>query len=192
MKQTIDQDGYPHVNLKRNRIAVHRLVLIAFVGPNPPGQMCRHLDGNPANNCVGNLAWGTYLENAADRAKHGKNLNGEKNHLAKLTEDDVRAIRRDYKSGGVTHQDLADRYGISKHLVYLVIKRKMWRHIECSPAEDLTRKNCAAKLDAEKVKAIRDEFAAGGVSKREIALRYGVSDALIGCIVRRKFWRHVA
>lgn len=51
---------------------VHSLVLLAFEGPRPADKPhIRHLDGNPANNTVGNLKYGTALENAQDRDRHG-------------------------------------------------------------------------------------------------------------------------
>ena len=50
---------------------VHHLVLESFVGPRPEGMICRHLDGDPSNNKVENLAWGTYKENTADMNTHG-------------------------------------------------------------------------------------------------------------------------
>ena len=34
---------------------VHRLVLEAFVGPNPPGLECCHNNGDPSDNRVENL-----------------------------------------------------------------------------------------------------------------------------------------
>jgi NUMOD4 motif/HNH endonuclease len=40
------------------RCAVHNLVLTAFRGPQPPGQACRHLDGDNLNNALKNLVWG--------------------------------------------------------------------------------------------------------------------------------------
>lgn len=55
---------------RRNIYYVHRLVLITFVGPCPDGMECRHLDGNPSNNRVDNLRWGTKIENSNDRWYH--------------------------------------------------------------------------------------------------------------------------
>jgi len=49
---------------------VHQMVLEAFVGAKPDGMVCRHLDGNPLNNSIGNLVWGTVRENALDRIRH--------------------------------------------------------------------------------------------------------------------------
>lgn len=56
---------------------VHRLVLTTFCRPPLPGEVCRHLDGNPANNRLGNLTWGTYSENAYDRVLHGNHFRSE-------------------------------------------------------------------------------------------------------------------
>ncbi|WP_040828884.1 NUMOD4 motif-containing HNH endonuclease [Nocardia jiangxiensis] len=59
------------VNGRSRSYMVHRLVLLAFVGPPPPGTECCHFDGNPANNRLDNLRWGTRSENMRDRVRHG-------------------------------------------------------------------------------------------------------------------------
>lgn len=68
-------DGHKNLHYvvdgKRCSVGVHRLVLMAFVGMPEEGQVCRHLDGNPGNNNLSNLAWGTVLENYQDSVKHG-------------------------------------------------------------------------------------------------------------------------
>ena len=33
--------------------------------------LCRHLDGNPHNNRLDNIVWGTVVENEADKVRHG-------------------------------------------------------------------------------------------------------------------------
>lgn len=52
-------------------------------------------------------------------------------------------------------------------------------------------KNGRAKLRENDVVEIRKYYAAGGSTKADIAVRYGVTDVLVGMIVRRKIWRHV-
>lgn len=79
LKQVVHSDsGYPYVGLYRQTgpavsRTVHTLVLDAFVGPCPSGQLARHLDGNPANNLLSNLLWGTHSENCYDTIRHGRN-----------------------------------------------------------------------------------------------------------------------
>jgi len=76
-----DDSEYRGVDLGRgNRMLVHRLVLEAFIGPCPDGLVCRHLDGNAANNNLDNLAWGTPEENMQDRILHGNNPKLNKTH----------------------------------------------------------------------------------------------------------------
>lgn len=71
--------GYHQYNLFVDRRPIyataHALVLAAFVGPRPDGLCARHLDGNPANNRLDNLAYGTYAENMQDKRRHGTNAN---------------------------------------------------------------------------------------------------------------------
>lgn len=43
-----------------------RIVLLAFVGPPPPGTECCHGDGDPTNNRIGNLRWDTSSANRLD------------------------------------------------------------------------------------------------------------------------------
>lgn len=50
---------------------VHRLVLTSHLRPPMAGEVCRHLDGDPANNHIGNLAWGSVQENTRDTVRHG-------------------------------------------------------------------------------------------------------------------------
>jgi hypothetical protein len=59
---------------------VHRLVLSAFRGLPVAGQQCRHLDGNPTNNHLDNLAWGSGRENTVDQVRHGTHRNAAKTH----------------------------------------------------------------------------------------------------------------
>ena len=75
LQATFDRDGYVVVNIlqggSRRPHAVHRLVLLAFVGPPPsPRHQAAHNDGNRANNNVFNLSWLTPAENGRDRRRH--------------------------------------------------------------------------------------------------------------------------
>jgi hypothetical protein len=74
--------GYLIVTLwrdgKQRSALVHRLVLSAFVGPAPDGTEALHGDGDPANNMLSNLSWGTHAENQADQVAHGTHANASK------------------------------------------------------------------------------------------------------------------
>lgn len=71
------EKGYFRVTLGNRRSKhqirkVHEIVLTTFVGPRPPRLMCRHLNGNPEDNRLVNLCWGTAKENAQDMILHGR------------------------------------------------------------------------------------------------------------------------
>lgn len=57
---------------------VHRLVAEAFIGPCPDGMEVRHLDDDPDNNLLANLAYGTRSENMLDRVANGTHHNAIK------------------------------------------------------------------------------------------------------------------
>lgn len=82
-----DRDGYHLVSLnlegKEFTAKAHRLVLLAFVGPCPSGHVVRHLDGDPGNNSLDNLAYGTYLDNSEDQRRHGTHGNTVKTNCPK-------------------------------------------------------------------------------------------------------------
>lgn len=65
--------GYLTVQLGHgNRWLIHRLVAMAFI-PNPHNYpFVRHMDDDPTNNYVGNLAWGTQTDNMQDCVRHGR------------------------------------------------------------------------------------------------------------------------
>jgi hypothetical protein len=81
--------GYPSVTLwprqrdgngkpiKRTSL-IHDLMLTAFVGPRPPGMECCHEDDVKTNNVLGNLSWGTSLDNKADMRRNGGHGNTKK------------------------------------------------------------------------------------------------------------------
>lgn len=109
---------------------VHVLVLTAFVGPAPEGMECRHLDGNPSNNRLANLRWGTHQENMADRKMHGR-LAGENHSGVKLTNEKVRRIRR-LAAEGWEQEDIAalPDIQVSRPNISLIVNRRTWRHVE--------------------------------------------------------------
>lgn len=55
---------------------------------------------------------------------------GERNTKAKLTENDVREIRRLYSNGGITLQGLGDAYGVSKSCIMYITTRRSWKHVK--------------------------------------------------------------
>jgi len=139
LKQRLDPDGRPYVWLylhgKRTTHRVSHLVADAFLPPkSPTDQVLRHLNDDPTDNRIENLAWGTYSDNMADAIRNGKHKPppihmGEANSHAKLTEDQVREIRRLYATGNFTQQELALEFGVTRQTVSYIVRRKIWKHV---------------------------------------------------------------
>lgn len=88
---------------------VHTLVALTFLGPRPDGMDVRHLDGNPLNNRVSNLAYGSRTENILDVMRIGK-------PWRKLTTAQVMDIKRRLSSG-CNGAALARDYGVSQSTI---------------------------------------------------------------------------
>ena len=134
LKTPPDNNGYPLAGLYRNNVnktfTVHRLVLLAFVGPCPEGMECRHFpDRNPGNCKLSNLSWATEKTNQNDRKVHGTAYRGEKHHLAIMTADKVRLLRK-LRKRGMQFKDLACKFGISISAASLIVYRINWKHID--------------------------------------------------------------
>jgi hypothetical protein len=108
---------------------IHRLVLETFVGPCPPGKQACHVDGCTSNNRVSNLRWGTPVENAADRKRHGNTVRGSRVIHSKMTATDVRWMLWARAYTGISGMALGRAFGISQAAAYKIITRRVWRDL---------------------------------------------------------------
>ena len=128
-KQTIDKvSNRPYLSLwKKNKSTLcrpHKLVMEAFVSVRPEGMECCHNDGNPQNNHWSNLRWDTPKNNHADKVKHGTTNRGEQCGTAKLTLEQVRAIRQDTRLQRI----IAAEYGVKDNTISRIKSFKRWAH----------------------------------------------------------------
>lgn len=133
MTQSPQTNGYLTVTLCRagtyKRVSVHRLVCDAFHVPRPIGLTdVAHGDGNKANNCADNLRWASSKDNHNDKRLHGTVAQGSAIAQSKLTEDQVRTIRKE-GAAGTPRQTLADRYGVDKTNIGCILRNETWRHV---------------------------------------------------------------
>lgn len=110
-----NKQGHLVVQLgKHNKQYVHRLVLLAFVGPPAPGQEACHWDDDTSNNHLSNLRWGTRQANMIDRSRNGGCLNKNKTHCKyghEFTPENTRIT----KEGGRVCRTCAKRRMIEYH-----------------------------------------------------------------------------
>jgi len=84
LKGCLSAGGYRSVWLcndeGRKQVGIHRVVLLAFVGPCPPEMEGRHLDDDSKNNLLRNLAYGTHGDNMKDQVANGVHAEAAKTH----------------------------------------------------------------------------------------------------------------
>lgn len=105
---------------------MHRLMLLAFVGPCPDGMEACHNNGDPSDNRLDNLRWDTKQSNQADRIEHGTSVEGREGNTWKLrgkVEDLL-----DYYREGHSMEVVAAKFGVTFATVsYHVRKAKISR-----------------------------------------------------------------
>uniref|UniRef100_A0A6M3J4A2 Putative homing endonuclease n=1 Tax=viral metagenome TaxID=1070528 RepID=A0A6M3J4A2_9ZZZZ len=103
---------------------MHDLVAAAFLGSRPGGAWVHHIDGTRDNNQVSNLEY-------IDAHKHKvMSTQGARSSSAKLTEQDVREIRRMYAAGAFSYDVLGDLYGVHPSNIHLIVHRCTWKYLE--------------------------------------------------------------
>ena len=128
LKPGTNNSGHFHVNLwedkKVTSLSIHRLVLETYVGDCPTGMECRHLDGNPKNNNLLNLCWGTRLDNHRDRKEHLLK-EGKRNGNSKLSPSNIIEIRKLHKQG-LSQSYLGNIYHVNPATIALILHRITW------------------------------------------------------------------
>lgn len=126
-------NGYKRLSLtyKKKNITykVARLIAITFI-PNPKNKpQVNHLKGK-LNDSVDALEWTTASENIKHAYDTGliKPKYGEDNPQSKLTEKQVKQIRKLYKQG-LTQQNIADQFHINRCNISEIVNFKLWKHI---------------------------------------------------------------
>jgi hypothetical protein len=128
-----DVNGYGRASWKGQTRLAHRLAYQVFVGPIPAGVNVCHRCDNPPCCETSHLFLGSQTANLADMRMKERGFvpvapRGERQFLAKLTEEKVLRIRAARTAGG-RPKDLAAQYGVSPTCIVDVCKRKTWKHV---------------------------------------------------------------
>ena len=132
----INSKGYGHFNIGNDRIVrAHRLAWELTYGSIPAGLCVLHKCDTRACCRPDHLFLGTPADNMADMVRKGRSFAlgraspGEKNGIAKLTEQAVREIRVALAEGE-SQCKIAVRYGVASTTVSRVARRKGWGHVK--------------------------------------------------------------
>lgn len=192
LKPILNGNGYHQVTLSNKGMqsirGIHTLVLMSFVSSPPTGMGARHLDGNPTNNALGNLAWGTQLENMRDKYRHGT-------MLYKLSHDDVVQLRQDYDNTDIPVKQLALKYNIARATVTSIATgRQRPEVLGIRPPRKAARGHMARggkrRISPDDVFNIRQAIASGR-SRAQVAIQHGLSVSTICDIAIGRTWQFV-
>lgn len=118
------KSGHVSVVLGRNTIGkpVHQLVALTFLGPCPQGQEVLHNNGNPKDNKVSNLRYGTRTENILDVYHCG-------GKWRKLSIEDVEEIKIGLITG-INGSELARMYQVSPTSISSIKNGRTYRWLK--------------------------------------------------------------
>jgi hypothetical protein len=128
----LSRRGYGLVYVDGAYTGAHRWAWTLLNGSIPTGLLvCHHCDNPPCCN-PDHLFLGTNADNMAAMQAKGRGrlprqvFRGEDNACARLTEQQVVAIRQLYRRGG--GRQLAREYNVSDELISLIVTGKVWAH----------------------------------------------------------------
>ena len=149
--------GYGVVHYGGKMTQAHRVAFMAFKGPIPPGLVIMHACDVPACVNPSHLSAGTYRDNTQDALAKGRmscgdrhwtrtsgrvlkgidpfrnfperRPRGARHGMARLTVEQVGAIRASYAAGGVSYPQLALEHGVSVATVWRVVRSITWAGI---------------------------------------------------------------
>jgi len=127
---SLNTSGYGQSKLNGKNVLAHRLSYV-MNHPNTINLLegrreicvCHKCD-NPKCVNPAHLFLGSKADNMKDMVAKGRMIGN-----VKLTEDDVREIRTQYATGGITLKKLAREYEVSLEGIHAIIRRRTWKHI---------------------------------------------------------------
>ena len=126
-------------------IPMHQFAAYCFYGEKffDKSMVVRHLNGNTLDISKDNITLGTYSQNEMDKPRHvrvrsakaARKAQGVSSCRAKLSDEDVRYIRSQYKTlcggkapNGFT-KSLCEKFGVSRTVINKVVRGKHYAHL---------------------------------------------------------------
>lgn len=109
--------------------SAHKVSYMLHKGDIPLGMQVCHTCDHPK--CVNpeHLFLGTAKDNAQDRVRKDRNRkqHGELQEMSKLSNEQVRELRRSYKTGEVSQASLARYYSVSPTTVHDIVHNRIYK-----------------------------------------------------------------
>lgn len=118
--------GYGELILgNHEKKSAHRFAYEKYKGAVPSGMVVMHSCDNPACVNPSHLSIGTQADNMLDCLSKGRTTKGTKNARAKLTDQQIPAIRSDPRPQHI----IAKEYGVNQNTISCIKRRVRWKHI---------------------------------------------------------------
>ena len=127
--------GYGNVKVNKQYFSAHRVSFILANGPIPEGYIVCHICDNPSCCNPTHMMLGTHKSNTADmliknrqKKKHTA-ARGEGNGKSKLSEENIRDIRKIYAAKIMNQYELAVKFGVTQPTIGHIVRNETWRHV---------------------------------------------------------------
>jgi len=124
---SLNKDGYPTMGINGKKVFIHRYVYEQNYEKIPDGMVVRHKCD--VRNCINplHLDVGSQFDNVQDMIKRGRkpSRKGELNGRSKLTEMDVRVIRKNKLSS----YKICKLYNVCPSTVRMIRQYRRWSHV---------------------------------------------------------------
>lgn len=169
--------GYGQRRFQGRNMGAHRAAWIEAYGPIPAGMFVCHLCDRKICIELSHLYLGTHADNTRDAVERWRVPRGKRNGMSKLTDEQVREIRRRC-NGGEACASVAKDYGISVSLASRITlgkaRRIVGRKSYTPPPPDRTR-----QVHAELIRILYE----CGYEQRPLGVMFGLSQSHISRIV---------
>lgn len=136
-KLSKDKNGYGSFKATIERrchkkFRAHRMAWILSNGEIPIGFLACHKCDNTSCCNPNRLFLGTAMDNKHDCLAKQRNNNpkGTNHWKCKLSENQVKDIIKEYKTGTISQSKLGFKYGISQTTIWGIVNGKKWTHIK--------------------------------------------------------------
>lgn len=120
--------SYGFLRVDGKNLYAHRLAYKFYCGDIPKDMYVLHKCDNPMCCNPNHLFLGSPQDNMTDMVNKKRSLTGERNHKAKLTENDISDIRFLFGMG-VAVTTLAKEYGVATTQIRYIKYGKTWKHV---------------------------------------------------------------
>lgn len=127
----VDARGYGRISKRTFPVQkAHQMAFLLAAGKIPKGKHVLHKCNTPGCCNPFHLYTGTHQRNMADALRDGLFIRGEKRRDSKLTEAQVRAIRKKFRPYTYPLDMLAIDFGVSKSAIANVVYGTAWKWVK--------------------------------------------------------------